>query len=447
MAGLLPSFAYQRNPPPPYRPDEDPNEMDAAALPAQPPPDPAPGPPPPPQGPLPGPPPPSLARAPGGDMPQSYVDNQGGPPPSPPIGPPPPVAPPPPVQAAPPGPPQPGQQEQTYRDMLDSGPRKSVLGRIAAGAIGAAAGYSNAAGRARQINLDPQKMRDMVNRNPNGGGPYDAALARQRVLTEEEQGQTARTTAWQQQQAVQANARRQNEAAMVRANAAAQQAKTSEEWRKSQAVQAAANEADKKAAAEATRNNNMQKITPAEARDHGIAVSPEEEAQGYVTVHRALWTRVATQDAKPAPPAKVMNRDAWIQQMMENAPGSEKHITAKAAVKIYDDAARANHPVSTTAGDKELTRKTKTYVGGLESKYGSDWEQIRSAINTDKAISDTMRAEATAYALKMGGRPKANKDPFAKIKQLSGASGGRGNTVVAPPPVGGGVHPDPGGFR
>lgn len=87
-----------------------------------------------------------------------------------------------------------GPERQRYEDMLKAGPRRSVAGSIAGGALGAAAGYLNAGGKVR---VDQPDTHGMVWRAPKGtNGSWDTAVTRQHGLAglehTREQEQTAR---------------------------------------------------------------------------------------------------------------------------------------------------------------------------------------------------------------------------------------------------------------
>lgn len=91
-------------------------------------------------------------------------------------------------------------EEEKLKQMLKQGPKRSILGTIAAAATGFGVGYTNAAGRARPIPVPTQAMRDMTWRAP-GGGAWDTKIARQRQLAEQEQGEEKRSLAAQQVEA------------------------------------------------------------------------------------------------------------------------------------------------------------------------------------------------------------------------------------------------------
>jgi hypothetical protein len=76
--------------------------------------------------------------------------------------------------------------------LIKQGPKRSILGTIAAGAAGFGVGYVNAAGRTRNpIPVPTQAMRNLTWRAP-GGGAWDTKLARQKELAEQEQGEEKR---------------------------------------------------------------------------------------------------------------------------------------------------------------------------------------------------------------------------------------------------------------
>jgi hypothetical protein len=92
-------------------------------------------------------------------------------------------------------------EEEKLKEMLKKGPKRNILGTIAAAAAGFGVGYVNAAGRTKNpIPVPKQAMRDMTWRAP-GGGAWDSKIARQKQLAEQEQGEEKRTLAAQQVEA------------------------------------------------------------------------------------------------------------------------------------------------------------------------------------------------------------------------------------------------------
>ncbi len=82
-------------------------------------------------------------------------------------------------------------QTELYKKMIEAGPRRSILGTIASMGVGAAVGWSNAAGRTRNgIPMPVKAMDEWKNRNPLGPGSYSDGLKRQGTLANIEQAET-----------------------------------------------------------------------------------------------------------------------------------------------------------------------------------------------------------------------------------------------------------------
>lgn len=339
---------------------------------------------------------------------------------------PPPPAAPPPVKT--PEPPKPGPQELAYRAMQQAGPKRSVLGTIGAAALGAAAGYSNAAGRARPIEIDKQKMRHMTLRNPATGGAWDASMARQRDLAGQESADEAKDRAWQTQQATVAHTQAQTE--LARQQGAYYDAH-------GQAVQ---QEATTRNNAERDRINNQnmdrdlkigqaggrvlrpgeppppdtyvfkdsagrtisvpskasldqEAITIEAAKAHDIVPNEEEIASGRVFVDRRLWGRLKASDGTSASAAAKRKDDE---------------------TKQVEHTREFNASLDERKANTELTRRKIQESDDAKAQGTRDREQA--------SIEKFQKDEQDQHALRRGyGQALSAKDGATVVDPRSGA--------------------------
>lgn len=358
-------------------------------------------------------------------------------------------------------------EQDRLREMVQAGPKRSVLGTLAGLGVRAAAGWASSPGRPPQVNA--QRLEDWAERSPDGNGSWREGMARQGQLAGMEQGDVARSQAAAKAASDQAHVQSQIELAKKQGG----YYDAHGEAVKQGAATAAATEKDRVNTQTMDRNlklgvagarvlkdgeqpppdtytfkdeqgrtvsvpsktsQDQEQITLAEAKAHGIAPNQQEMESGRVSVDRRLYGHIVQRD-KAAPEPK--SYEEWNAYSLKVQKGSPEWTKAQEAMKNLTSHYQTIHPhvPSDAAGDRAAVRQAKAYVGGLQQTHNNDWKKIQAAITADAAISPGLRAEASAYAAKM---ERQMRDPKAKrsLVDMYGAPKG-------PPPVNGGGRGSP----
>lgn len=192
-------------------------------------------------------------------------------------------------------------EQDKLKAMTQMGPKTSVLGTLAGLGMRAAAGWASTPGRPPRVN--EQRMQDWSERNPMGGGSWREGIAQQGQLAGMEQGEVARQQAAAKSAAENAHLAAQTKQAAAGADYYGSHARTNEQ----DSATRLAKEQDEKAKADADRllkeklakqtaASNKIRLTMAQAKEHDIVPTPEEEQQGYVEMDRRLWGRLYSSD-------------------------------------------------------------------------------------------------------------------------------------------------------